>query len=118
MTITKATSKTRRGVNSTSIAILLVGVVAWAFSPLFHNGFVNFDDSIYVSENARVQNGVTWENLRWALTTLEHGIWHPLTWISHMLDCQWFGLRPGWHHLTSLLLHAANTVLLFVVCAA
>jgi protein O-mannosyl-transferase len=90
-------------------------LVVWAFLPSLRNGFVSFDDDNYVCENARVQSGVTLENIRWAFTTVDNGLWHPLTWISHMLDCQWFGLRPGWHHLTSLLLHAANTVLLFLV---
>jgi Flp pilus assembly protein TadD len=94
---------------------LLFGLVAWAFLPAVRNGFINLDDGVYVYDNARVKNGLTWENIRWASTTLYFGIWHPLTWMSHMLDCQWFGLRPGGHHLTSVLLHAANAMLLFVV---
>ena len=97
------------------IGLLLFGLVVWAFLPAVGNGFINLDDGVYVYDNARVKNGLTWENIRWALTTLYFGIWHPLTWISHMLDCQWFGLRPGGHHLTNVLLHAANTALLFVV---
>jgi len=97
------------------IGLLLFGLVAWTFLPAVHNGFINLDDGVYVYDNARVKKGLTWENIRWASTTLYFGIWHPLTWMSHMLDCQWFGLRPGGHHLTSVLLHAANTVLLFVV---
>jgi tetratricopeptide (TPR) repeat protein len=92
-----------------------LALVAWAYLPVFRNGFINLDDGVYVYDNARVQNGLTWENIRWASTTLHFGLWHPLTWVSHMLDCQCFGLRPGWHHLTSVLLHGANTVLLFVV---
>ena len=97
------------------IAALLFGLVVWAFLPALRNGFINLDDGVYVCDNAHVQNGLTWENIRWASTTLYFGLWHPLTWVSHMLDCQLFGLRPGGHHLTSVLLHAANTVLLFVV---
>ena len=85
------------------------------FSPALRNGFINLDDGVYVYDNDQVKSGLTWENVGWALTTLYFGLWHPLTWMSHMLDCQWFGLRPGGHHLTSVLLHAANTVLLFVV---
>jgi protein O-mannosyl-transferase len=100
---------------TTFIGILLFGLVVWAFLAAVRNGFINLDDGVYVYDNARVKNGLTWENIRWAFTTLYFGIWHPLTWISHMLDCQWFGLRPGGHHLTSVLLHAANTALLFVV---
>ena len=95
---------------------LLLALAVWAvFGQTLHYEFVNYDDPVYVTANPQVEGGLTWENLRWALTTLHFGLWHPLTWISHMLDCQFFGLRPGGHHLTSLLLHTANTVLLFVV---
>jgi protein O-mannosyl-transferase len=94
---------------------VLFGLVVWTFLPAFRNGFINLDDGVYVYDNTRVQQGLTWENIRWAFTTLYFGPWQPLTWMSHMLDCQLFGLRVGWHHLTSVLLHAANTVLLFVV---
>ncbi len=97
------------------IAGLLVLVTIAVYWPATQCDFVNLDDDVYVYENAHVQNGLTWENVRWASTTLYFGIWHPLTWVSHMLDCQLFGLRPAGHHLTSVLLHAANTVLLFVV---
>lgn len=97
------------------IGLLLFGLVVCAFLPAVRNGFINLDDGVYVYDNDHVKSGLTWENIRWASTTLYFGIWHPLTWVSHMLDCQWFGLRPGGHHLTSVLLHAANAVLLFVV---
>jgi Flp pilus assembly protein TadD len=83
--------------------------------PVTGYDFVNFDDRGYVLANPHVQGGLTRESLCWALTAVEVGLWHPLTWVSHMLDCQWFGLNPGWHHLTSLLLHVANTVLLLAV---
>ena len=101
--------------NPTAIALLLVALVVWTFLPSLGYGFVNFDDNVYVYENARVLHGLTWENLRWAFTTLDAGFWHPLTWLSLLLDGQLFGMRPGGYHLTSLLLHAANTVLLFVL---
>ena len=97
------------------MAVLLALVTMALYWPATGYDFVNFDDPDYVTANPHVQGGLTWENLGWALTTLHFGLWHPLTWVSHMLDCQWFGLRPGWHHLTSVLLHAANTGLLFVV---
>ena len=97
------------------MAALLALVTIALYWPATGHDFVNLDDDVYVYQNARVQNGLTWENIHWASTTLYFGLWHPLTWVSHMLDCQWFGLRPGWHHLTSVLMHAANTVLLFVV---
>jgi Flp pilus assembly protein TadD len=77
--------------------------------------FINFDDPDYAAANPHVQQGLTWESIDWAFETRDIGLWHPLTWISHMLDCQWFGLHSGGHHLTSMLLHAANTVLLWLV---
>jgi Flp pilus assembly protein TadD len=101
--------------NPTAIGILLSVLVVGTFLPSLCHGFVPFDDNVYVYENARVLHGLTWENLRWAFTTLDAGFWHPLTWLSLLLDGQLFGLRPGGYHLTSLLLHAANTVLLFVL---
>ncbi|MHC4500873.1 MAG: ArnT family glycosyltransferase, partial [Planctomycetota bacterium] len=77
--------------------------------------FVNFDDPHYVHKNPIVQSGITLDSIKWAFTTGHAANWHPLTWLSHMLDCQLFGTNPGWHHLTNLLLHIANTLLLFAV---
>jgi tetratricopeptide (TPR) repeat protein len=98
-----------------AIALLLAAAVAVAFSPVLGNGFVNLDDSAYVLKNPHVVPGLTPEGAAWALTALESGNWHPLTWLSHMLDVSLFGLWPGGHHLTSLLLHLANTLLLFLL---
>jgi Flp pilus assembly protein TadD len=95
------------------LAIALMLAVLAAFSPILTNQFINFDDGVYVTSNTHVQNGLTLVNLGWAFTTTEASNWHPLTWVSHMIDCQLYGLRPWGHHLTSLLLHAANTLLLF-----
>ena len=78
------------------------------------HGFLNFDDRRYVSENPHVQGGLAPGNLVWAFTTGHCSNWHPLTWLSHMLDCQLLGLRPGAHHLTSVALHLANTLLLYL----
>ena len=97
------------------LAALLALVTIALYWPVKGYGFINFDDSDYVTANPHVVGGLTWASAGWALTSLDVGLWHPLTWISHMLDCQWFGLRPGRHHLTSVLLHTANTVLLLVV---
>ncbi|MBC8392284.1 MAG: hypothetical protein H8E17_06945, partial [Deltaproteobacteria bacterium] len=77
--------------------------------------FVNFDDSKYTYENRHVQEGLTLESITWAFTTIHASNWHPLTWLSHMLDYQLYGMNPGWHHLTNLFLHIANTLLLFLV---
>ena len=85
------------------------------FGQTLHHEFVNYDDNLYVYENPVVQKGLTWEGFRWALTYGQIGHWHPLTWLSHMLDCQFYGLQPGGHHLTNVLLHTATAILLFLV---
>jgi protein O-mannosyl-transferase len=86
-----------------------------AFLPVLRNGFVNFDDPQYVYANPHVRQGLGPVSLRWALTHQVAGHWHPLTIVSHMLDVQLYGLNPAGHHLTSLLLHLANVLLLFAV---
>ncbi|MGD0586320.1 MAG: tetratricopeptide repeat protein [Oryzomonas sp.] len=86
-----------------------------AFRQVIHADFIGFDDGQYVSGNAHVQSGLTMDGIRWAFTTQHASNWHPLTWISHMLDIQLFGLNPHWHHLTNLSFHIATTVLLFLV---
>lgn len=86
-----------------------------AFEQTCRNGFVVLDDAAYVTENPHVKDGITRKSLIWAFTSPHSGNWHSLTWLSHMLDCHLFGLNPFWHHLTSLLLHIANTLLLFWV---
>ncbi|MBN2457046.1 MAG: tetratricopeptide repeat protein [Sedimentisphaerales bacterium] len=76
--------------------------------------FVGYDDPEYVSLNKNVKKGLTYDNFIWAFTTGRLSNWHPLTWLSHMLDCQLFGTEPGWHHLVNLVLHILNTLLLFI----
>ncbi len=77
--------------------------------------FVNYDDLGYVTENSHIQGGLSWTSIGWAFSTGDQSNWHPLTWISHILDCQLYGLKPFGHHLTNLLFHLANTLLLFGV---
>jgi tetratricopeptide (TPR) repeat protein len=78
--------------------------------------FINvYDDKPYVTENNHVKDGLTLEGLTWAFTTAYASNWHPLTWLSHMTDCQLFGMNPGWHHITNLLFHTLNTLLLFII---
>jgi tetratricopeptide (TPR) repeat protein len=96
-----------------SVCVLLTVATLASFWPVVRCDFINFDDLIYVVENPAVQAGFTWKTVVWAFTTDCAANWHPLTWLSHMLDAQLFGLNPGGHHLTSLLLHTANTLLLF-----
>jgi len=97
------------------LAIGLVAVTCLAYLPVARNGFVQFDDESYVTQNEHVPQGITLDNLRWAFTTYHMGNWHPLTWLSHLIDGQLYGLNPTGHHLTSLFLHCATTVLLFFV---
>lgn len=85
------------------------------YSPVRGHPFVNYDDDAYVTENAHVQAGLTSETIAWSITSTEHDNWHPLTWISHALDCDLFGLRPGAMHVTNVLIHALNVVLLFLL---
>ena len=98
--------------------LLVLGTVV-LYWPATRCDFVNYDDPLYVTDNAHVQAGLTWRGLAWAFGRL-HGqetYWHPLTWASHMVDCQLYGLKPWGHHLTSVLLHAANAVLVLVEVA-
>jgi protein O-mannosyl-transferase len=92
---------------------LAIGTIL-LYLPVIHNGFTNLDDGFYIPENSHVASGLHWRNIVWSFTHFYAGYWIPLTWISHMLDCQLFGLNPGAHHMVNVLIHAANTVLLFV----
>jgi tetratricopeptide (TPR) repeat protein len=100
------------------LALALALVTLALYYPVHLHPFLNYDDSLYVTENDQVQAGLTWLTVKWAYTTFEVGTWHPLAWLSHALDCQWFGLDPGPQHGTSLLLHTLNVVLLFWVLQA
>jgi protein O-mannosyl-transferase len=95
--------------------LFLVATTLAVFWPVIHYDFVNCDDQAYVYENPALQAGLSWQGLTWAFTTGYAVNWHPLTWLSHLLDVNWFGLNAGWHHLTSLLLHTTNALLLFLV---
>ncbi len=97
------------------VCIFLAAVIWVVFGQTLRHEFVNYDDNDYVYGNPVVQKGLTWEGFRWALTYGKIGHWHPLTWISHMLDCQFYGLSSGGHHLTNILLHTATAILLFLV---
>ena len=98
-----------------AVCALLVLSVALVFGQTLRHGFVNIDDGVYVTENPYISHGLTPSGVAWAFTQSQAGNWHPLTGLSHMLDCQIYGLGAGGHHLTSVLLHAATAVLLFLV---
>jgi tetratricopeptide (TPR) repeat protein len=97
---------------------LLLLAVALPFLQTVRFEFLNFDDDLYVTDNAQVQGGLTTDGVWWALAQRHAANWHPLTWLSHMLDCQLYGLHPWGHHLTNVLLHAAAAVLLLVLLRA
>lgn len=97
------------------ICLLLVVITIIAYEQVRLNKFVNYDDDKYVIDNPQVTLGITRESLIWAFTAPHVANWHPLTSLSHMMDCQLFGLNPFWHHLVNLLFHIANTLLLFWV---
>ena len=96
------------------LCLLLVVATLALYNPVNRHPFVNYDDDRYVTENLHVHNGLTGDTISWALTAMEQGNWHPLTWLSHALDWQLFHQNPTGHHFTSLLIHAANAVLLFL----
>ena len=95
------------------ICLVLAVVTLGLYLPAMRHDFVQYDDQQYVTENPQVQAGLSVAGLRWAFG-FHAGNWHPLAWLSHMLDCHIYGANPAGHHLTSLLLHAANAVLLFL----
>ncbi len=97
------------------IATGLAALVVIVFSPVRNFGFVSFDDPWFVTGNPQVLAGLSWRGVGWAITAGSEFYWHPLTWLSHMLDVQLYGLYAGGHHVTSVLLHVANTILLFLL---
>jgi Flp pilus assembly protein TadD len=100
------------------VVCLLLAVVTLAlYNPVNRHPFVNYDDDRYVTENPHVRQGLTADTFVWALTSTEVANWHPLTWMSHALDYSLFRLNPAGHHFTSVLLHAINVILLFLLLA-
>ena len=97
------------------ICLVLASLTLILYWPLKGHDFINIDDPRFVTQNPHVQAGLTWPGIVWAFQSVYTENWHPLTWISHMMDCQFYGLNPAGHHLTSLLFHIANTLLLFLL---
>ncbi|HRT21609.1 MAG TPA: tetratricopeptide repeat protein [Candidatus Hydrogenedentes bacterium] len=94
--------------------VLLFLVAVLVYLPALRNDFVNYDDHLYVTNNLQTQAGLTWQGTAWAFRTLHGSNWMPLTWLSHMLDAQLFGMNPAGHHATNIVFHAANTLLLYL----
>ena len=98
-----------------ALYLLLVLSALAVYSPLLNSEFVAYDDDQYVYKNEMVKNGLSLPAVKWAFSTFYYANWHPLTWISHMMDCQWFGLNEGMHHGMNVLFHMVNIGLLFGV---
>jgi len=97
------------------ICVLFFGLAVWTFLPVLQSDFQYFDEYAELRCNTHMNSGMGWQNLRWALFSMEYSNWYPLTWISHMLDFEMYGVNSWGHHLTNVLLHATNGVLLFLV---
>jgi len=95
------------------IALGLVMMIVLVYGQTIYFDFIHFDEEQYVTRNPHVLSGLTWEGVRWAFTSLEAGFWHPLTWLSLMLDHELYGMHAGGYHGTNVLLHLGNTLLLF-----
>src|SRR5262249_9767101 len=104
-------AKSRIALCGLCLTVLAVAI----YWPVVRQGFICFDDPDYITTNPRTQAGVTFEGLRWAFMSFQVNNWHPVTWLSHMLDCQLYGLKPAGHHLTSVLFHVANTLLILAL---
>ncbi len=99
----------------TGLCVLLAAATIALYSPVIGHSFVVLDDHDYVVANAHVHGGLSWNTIKWAFASTEAANWHPLTWLSHALDYQLFALNPAGHHLDSVLIHALNAVLLFLL---
>jgi tetratricopeptide (TPR) repeat protein len=113
--VSKVMNKTQKKYRSICIYLVLTLTTTAVFYQVCTYDFVNYDDPVYVYENPNIQAGITPKAIKWAFTTGYFANWYPLTWLSHMLDWQLFGPKAGGHHLTNLIFHIANTLLLFIV---
>jgi cytochrome c-type biogenesis protein CcmH/NrfG len=98
-----------------AVCIFLTAIIWLVFGQTLSHDFINFDDDRYVYENSEVSRGLTLDGLKWVLTHSHASLWHPLTTLSHMADCQIYGLRPAGHHFTNVVLHNLGAILLFLV---
>lgn len=101
----------------TAIICLVLAIGTFAvYWPILGHAFLNYDDPDYITDNPHVKSGLTWPGIVWAFQPNAYAAnWHPLTWISHMVDCQFFGVQPAGHHFVNVLFHTANTLLLFIL---
>ncbi len=97
------------------LCFLLAVITLAVFAPISDNNFISLDDMNYVVNNHHIQQGLTWSAVKWAFSTFHSSNWHPLTWLSHIMDCRLYGLDPAGPHVTNLVFHIANTLLLFLL---
>lgn len=97
------------------ICLCMTLAIVLVYGQVIDFDFVGFDDELYVTKNLNIQKGFTAEGVKWAFTTFHSANWHPITWLSHMLDCEMYGLSPMGHYWTNVELHIANTLLLFFI---
>jgi protein O-mannosyl-transferase len=107
----------RGAVSAAGLALALGALTLAVYWPVIHHEFIRFDDSLYIVRNTHVSTGLTWGNVQWAFVTGHGGNWHPLTWLSHMVDVQLLGMNAGRHHLVSVLFHCANAMVLLLLLA-
>jgi tetratricopeptide (TPR) repeat protein len=111
----KTVSARKASLMKLAICASLIALTWLVFGQTLGHEFINFDDNQYIYENAEVIGGLSWHGAAWTFTHSHAKLWHPLTTLSHMADCQFYGLRPGGHHFTNVLLHSLGVVLLFLV---
>jgi tetratricopeptide (TPR) repeat protein len=100
---------------STILCLLLALLTLFFYNPVVHNSFTNMDDDVYITDNVHVRAGLSGATVKWAFTSFDQANWHPLTWLSHALDCQLFNLNPVGHHYVNVLMHGVNAILLFLL---
>jgi Tfp pilus assembly protein PilF len=108
-------SKRERLYRAVLIGLLLALMTLALYWPVQTFDFVNYDDEVYVTNNRQVQGGISPEGIQWSFTNFDAGFWQPIVWLSHMLDCQLYGMHAGGHHWTSVLIHTASALLLYFV---
>ena len=97
------------------LCLFLIATTVTVYFQIHNHDFVNYDDNVYITENSHVQKDLTLDSITWAFTTNYASNWHPITWLSHMIDYQLFGMNPGPHHLSNLFLHIINSLLIFII---
>ncbi len=112
----KAYKNSFLGRHDSLLVSLLLGLITLAvYWQTVNHDFVGFDDPAYITENQHIKNGLTLKSIAWSFSTMSAGNWHPLTWLSHMLDIQFYGMNPKGHHLTNVIFHILSSMLLFLV---